>query len=57
MYHCFNKNNVNLDSWEASEQIVLGNEEPAAKEDTTIAVGGWAEVPLYFQQSFAPNPP
>lgn len=57
MHHCFNKNNVNLDSWEASEQIVLGNEEPAAKEDTTIAVGEWAEVPLYFQQSFAPNPP
>lgn len=53
MYRCFDNNNVNLDSWETSDQILLGNEEPAAKEDTTtvgsqFAVGGWAEVPLYF---------
>lgn len=36
MYRCFDNNKVNLDSWETSEQILLGNEEPAAKEDTTI---------------------
>lgn len=56
MYHCFNNNNVNLDSWKASELILLGNEELGAKDDTTIVgskfIGGWREMYLVLSTIF-----
>lgn len=35
IYHCFNNNNVNLDSWKVSELILLGNQGLGVKDDTS----------------------